>query len=350
MADWNFARSIAGIRLLVELGAAHALTKPQCLLGTGIRERDLEDPNCVISAGQELRLIRNLLVHLPHVPALGVEAGMRYHYTAFGMLGFALVTSQSARNALEVGLRYFNLTYAFSRFTVVDTEQETYVMLDSSSVPDDVRHFIIERDSAALVTIQEELVPNAAALSRVDLPFRAPSDLAPYQRGYGLTPNFGQSCACVAFYRDKLSLPIPQANELVRRFSEEQCMQLLERYRLRVGLAAKVRERLVCNLAIDMEDMAKLLCMTSRTLRRQLEDEGASFTAIKDEVRLALAEEYLVALKLSVEETAYRLGYVSSSAFITAFRRLTGETPLVFKNRAAKSSQGGGLPASPLDE
>ncbi|MBA5639863.1 AraC family transcriptional regulator [Duganella sp. LX20W] len=333
MGGWDFARSISGIRLLAELGASHGLAVKQVLAGTGIRQRDLDDAGCVVSAEQELRLIRNLLAHLRHVPALGVEAGLRYHYSTFGSLGFAMVTSRHARQALDVALRYFNLTHAFTRFVAADSEQEVGVTIDADHVPEDVRRFIIERDVAALVAIQRELIAVPEALHRVEFEFPMPADTAPYVRAFGRMPAFGAGRTVVVFARAPMLLPLPQANEVVLKYSEEQCVRILERHRARVGLAARVRERLARNIELGMEEVAAALCMTSRTLRRQLTQEGTAFTMIRDEARIALAEEYLVVLKLSVDETGYRLGYLSCSAFITAFRRLTGETPLAFRKR-----------------
>lgn len=343
-ADWNFARSITGTRLLVELGAGHALPARQSLRGTGIREKELADPAAVVSGEQELRVIRNLLAHLPDVPALGIAAGMRYHFTTFGMLGFAIVSSENLRRALDIALRYFNLTYAFSRFEVHDTKHEIRVVIDASNVPDDVKRFCIERDAAALAVIQRELVSTPRVLESVDLPFRRPSSAALYVAAFGVEPNFARPMALAVFNREKGLLPFPQANDLVRRFSEEQCVKLLERYQSRVGLAAIVRERLARNIGLDMESIAGELCMTSRTLRRQLADEGTSFVAIRDEVRIALAEECLAVLKLTVDETAYRLGYASASAFITAFRRIVGETPLAFGRKAAAKQRTSSMP------
>lgn len=340
MGSWDFARSIAGIRLLVELGVSHGLAPKQVLAGSGIRQRDLDDAGCVVSAEQELRLIRNLLAHLRHVPALGVAAGLRYHYSTFGSLGFAMVTSRHSRQALDVALRYFNLTHAFTRFEATDSDHETVVAFDADHVPEDVRRFIIERDAAALVAIQRELIVLPDALRRVELPFPVPAATAPYAQAFGMLPQFGAARTVVAFAREQMLLPLPQANELMLKYSEEQCVHILERHRTRVGLAAKVRERLAGNIELGMEEVASALCMTSRTLRRQLTQEGTAFTAIRDEARIALAEEYLVVLKLSVDETAYRLGYLSCSAFITAFRRLTGETPLAFRKRLEREASG----------
>lgn len=333
MENWNFPRSIAGMRVLAELGASHGLSLGQCLAGSGVRKGDLANPSAVVSAEQELRLIRNLLGYLKDVPALGVEAGMRYHYTTFGMLGFAMVTSPNTHEALGVAMRYFNLTFAFSRFETIDTESDTIVRVDTTTLPEELRRFVTERDMAALVTVQRELIPDQGVLKSIELALPSPKDVMTYRQAFGLLPAFGKARNVAVFDRSKMLQPLPQANELVLKSTEEQCSLMLAHHGSRLGVALKVRERLAHNAGLGMDDIARELFMTARTLRRQLADEGTSFATIRDEVRLALAEEYLVVLKLSVEETAYRLGYASSHPFIAAFRRLTGETPLVFRKR-----------------
>jgi hypothetical protein len=52
--------------------------------------------------------------------------GTRYHFTTFGPLGMALMSSASIREALDLALTYFTLTFAFTRFDVSDTPGSPY--------------------------------------------------------------------------------------------------------------------------------------------------------------------------------------------------------------------------------
>ena len=56
--DCGFARSVASMRLLTELGARHGLLARTCLAGPGVRERNLADPTNIVAPGQEMQLIR----------------------------------------------------------------------------------------------------------------------------------------------------------------------------------------------------------------------------------------------------------------------------------------------------
>ena len=334
--NWDYARSITSIRMMAELGVSHGMTMQACLAGTGVKERELHDPTALITAEQELQLIRNLVAQLKSVPALGIEAGLRYHFTAFGMLGFAMASSPNVRGALELALRYFDLTFAFTTFRTSETADETIVTIDDDGLPEDVRRFIVERDCAALVCVQRDLAPHNPSATAVYFAFTAPTDINRYQSMLGIRPVFGAKVSHVKLKNDLLLTPLPQANETARRAAEEQCLIQLERLRSGLGLASRIRDRLIreSQQMPDISRVAQDLCMTPRTLRRRLDMEGTSFTKIRDAVRLTLAEELLSTTRLSIEQIAIHLSYSEPTCFINAFKRWKGITPLAFRKSA----------------
>ena len=348
MKEWDFARSVHSMRLMTDLGVDCGLSVNTCLAGTGVKEQDLNDPSVIVSAEQELRLIRNLLRHLGNIPALGIEAGKRYHFTAFGALGFAWVSSPTARSAMDVTLRYFHLTFAFTRFQVQDLGDETQVTIDDSSLPADVQAFVVERDSAAMVTVQRDLFSSRPALLAVHFKCPEPADTQVYEAFYGVKPVFGAVSNRAILNRTAVMAPLSQGNALALKAAEDQCAALLDRHQSRVGLAAKVRDDLVRSgpPMPDMNDVASALCMTPRTLRRRLLEDGTSFLKLRDETRLALAQELLSGPVLSVEQIAERLGYSEPTCFINAFKRWTGQTPLAYRKAADLPTRSARSPSS----
>jgi AraC-like DNA-binding protein len=336
MIECNFTRSVTSIRLMTELGVDYGMSVCACLAGTGLKEQDLTDPAVVVSAKQELRLIGNLLDRLGDVPGLGIEAGKRYHFTAFGALGFAMVSSQNARSALDIALRYFQLTFAFTNFDVEEKGDETHITLDDSSLPDAIRIFVVERDSSALVTVQRDLFISRPVLQGLYFSFQEPAHSALYEAFYGIRPVFGAASNKAVMNTAAMMEPLPQGNALALAAAEEQCRALLDRHRSRAGLAGKVRDHLARYIAQmpDMGVVSSELCMTPRTLRRRLLDEGTTFLKLRDEVRLALAEEFLTSFALSIERIAEQLGYSEPTCFINAFKRWTGKTPLVYRKES----------------
>lgn len=326
---WDFRRSVASARLLAELACEHGMPVSASLQHTGLDPAALADPGTEIEARQELQLIRNVVQALPQVPGLGLAAGTRYHLTAYGIWGFALISSPTLRSAIDVALRYLDLTFAFNRMTLEADARELRLVLDDRDIPEDVRRFCVERDAAAILTIQRELLGKPIVLRSLSLRLSRPSYAVRLSRLFGVKPQYGAERNVAAFDAALLDLPLPQANELTARACEDQCRRLLGERRARGGLSGKVRDRLLREPGRmpDMETAAAELNVASRTLRRKLLDEGTSYRALQDEVREALAVELLGTARLSIEGIAERLGYAETSSFIHAFKRWKGVPP-----------------------
>ena len=78
---------------------------------------------------------------------------------------------------------------------------------------------------------------------------------------------------------------------------------------------------------VGKDAIADRLGMSSDTLLRRLKAEGATFEAVLDELRHKLALHYLNGRKVSVNETAYLVGFSEPAAFSRAFKRWTGTSP-----------------------
>src|SRR5437899_1798379 len=76
-----------------------------------------------------------------------------------------------------------------------------------------------------------------------------------------------------------------------------------------------------------VEDVARSLGMSERTLARKLSDEGLNFTKILQQLRHDLAVRYIDDRKLHVSKVAWLLGFNEVSTFTHAFKRWTGKTP-----------------------
>ena len=80
---------------------------------------------------------------------------------------------------------------------------------------------------------------------------------------------------------------------------------------------------------VGMEIVASKLGMSRQTLYRNLKSEGATFETVLDELRHKMAVNFLSGRKVSVNETAYLVGFSEPAAFSRAFKRWTGVSPRV---------------------
>ena len=83
----------------------------------------------------------------------------------------------------------------------------------------------------------------------------------------------------------------------------------------------------------DFEQVAKLLHMTSKTLRQKLKNEGISYQKIKDVIRRDMAIHYLTQQSIAIADIAAKVGFSEPGAFIRAFKGWTGVTPGAYRNQ-----------------
>lgn len=332
MNQWHLRRPVTSAALLARLGQEHGLSLSSCLSGTELTEAMLADPGATVVAADELQVARNLVTQLGAEKPLGLDAGLRYHLTAYGIWGYALLSSPTLRSAIDIGLRYLDLTYAFCQIRSEVRGDELWLILDDSDIPADMRRFMVERDSAAIMTIQHELFAQAIPVKAVGYRFSAPAYPERLQEIFGITAHYNADCHYAVLDSRLLDLPLPQANPATAAFCESQCQTLLSQRLARSGLAAQVRDCLLKKPGHlpDMDETARALGHSLRTLHRRLKDEGTSFRALTEEVREALAEEFLQNSHLSVAEIADRLGYAEASSFIHAFKRWKGHPPRAY--------------------
>lgn len=311
--------------LLLEFAAERGLAPEQALAGTGLDLPALKAVGASIDSRDELALIASVLRQLGNPPGLGLAMGQRYHLTAYGLWGFALLSAPTLRSALETGLRYLDLTYSYLQLRLRDEGSQTRVIFDASEIPGELRRFLLERDTAALVVIQRELfaAQNHPYVLQFALP--PPADLEPYRRLFGVAPEFNCAETALLLPSAQLDAALPLANPLAAQVCEAQCRQLLAERRSLAGVSAQVRDRLLRgfsgNALPDMEALAAELHLSSRTLRRRLQREGSRYRDLIEEVRQTLAEELLGSTGMKVDEAAARLGYSEAASFLHARKR-----------------------------
>lgn len=89
----------------------------------------------------------------------------------------------------------------------------------------------------------------------------------------------------------------------------------------------------------SMDKVAGKLGVSRQTLLRKLKAEGVTFEKVADELRHKLALHYLGGKKVSVNETAYLVGFSDPAAFSRAFKRWTGASPRTMRASKIETDQ-----------
>lgn len=335
MPTTNSRRNINGALIMAGLAAERGLSMRAFLAGTGIKPAEIEEPSTTISFDQEFRLIRNLLRHCQAPVGLGMEIGCRYRFTTLAPVGFALVSSPNYRSAFDIILRYADLNTSLVQVTLDGNSEDLRIGFLDELLPSDLQQFAVERTMGVALAIAREVLERDVVPRAVEFNFPRPPNAHVYRTLMGIAPSFGKPRNLLILKDIDVEVSLARRNPLALRLAEEQCRQYLAVWKLRTGLAGRVRDliaRQPRNIP-GMNEIASALCISVRTLRRRLQEEGTTYMALADEVREAIAEQLLAMPRLPIEQIAERLGYSESASFIHAFKRWKGLSPRAYRRR-----------------
>ncbi len=331
--------SLAISQVMLNYAADHGVDSETCLQGTNITLAMMRDAEALITPEQEMRLIENLMLALPDIPALGFELGMRYNVSTFGIWGFALRTSLNLCEAVTRAIRYIPLSTAYCVFSISSEDDEFIVSADPSGIPIQIRQFLLERDLGTSVNIMREI--NLAGRPIQRLEFAGPA--LPYadhmQKLCGIPLHFNRPRNALVMNLEAVMSSLPTYDERLVRLLEDQCRQLIERRQI-TGISGQVRQRLLGHLGLmaTLEAIAKDLNLSPRSLRRKLDEEATSFRTLVDEARRQLAVQLLESTDMKLDELALQLGYADTASFTRAFRRWLGISPGQYRSQTARKA------------
>lgn len=123
------------------------------------------------------------------------------------------------------------------------------------------------------------------------------------------------------------------------------CDQLLAKVGEQAGIVARVRRFILEQPGQypSLDETAACLCVSPRSLRRELQKAGTTYQKVLDRERGKIAMEYLTTTRKPIYEIALELGFEDLSNFGRAFRRWTGRPPSDFR----KPAMGNGSKSSP---
>lgn len=340
MATEPVMHSLTISQVMLNYAAAHGVSADDCLTGTGITPTMLQDSDALITPTQEMRLVENLMLALPDIPALGFELGMQYNVSTFGTWGFALRTSRNLREALERAIRYLPLSTAYCSFMSMTETDEFVVIADPSSIPTHLRQFLLERDLGTAVNLIHELNLAGRFIHRLELVGPALPYHLRIETLLGVPVRFNAGRNALVMSAHDVTRSLPTFDEHLVRLLEDQCAHLLASRKIG-GLPGQVRQHLLGGLGLlaSLDDVAHALNTSSRNLRRKLEAEGTSFRVLVEEARQQLATQLLSMTSMKLDEIALHLGYADTASFARAFRRWQGVAPGQFRLQGKYTGQ-----------
>lgn len=314
---------------LMQLAAERGVDCDDWFAGTRLQPAEISLPDTRMSYRQASTVIRRALLALS-MEGLGLELGSRQNLGNFGLLGLAMKTAPDFGEAVRIGLAYQRSSGALMDMSL--TERDTDCLAAVATAPDeacDLLPFLCEELFSSVLKLIHELVGPGFRPLRLELGYPAPRHAQRYREVFGCDVRFDQPQHAMVIERCWLELPFASYNPVTSNQVLTLCRMQLDALpacgETTAALESHLRMRLRDNP--QMAEMAAELHLSERTLRRQLAEEGTSFSAVHDRVRTNHAMELLRDPKLSIVAIGGQLGFNDAREFRRAFKRWTGRAP-----------------------
>lgn len=328
---YSAQRIVAVVDALAEDG----IPASRALSGTGLSASDLKLQTTRVSYEQVEAVFRSA-TQLSKDPAIAFRAGQRMRATAYGMYGYALLSSPTRADGIDFVTKYSRVLgtvadFSFSR----NGDTATYVLepLLSRNPLDDVYHFAMEFAFATYQALSRDMYGRSFKFSCLRAAYPAPLHARVYRRNFQCTILFEQPRNELEFDAAWIDHPVVRPDLITGVLAGEMCEQLFDGANRVGGVAADIRRNLLERPGYfpNMDAMAATLEIRPRTLRRRLEAQQMTYREIVAEIRMKLAVEYLRNTRMTNDEIATRLAYSDAANFRHAFARWTGRSPSDFR-------------------
>jgi AraC-like DNA-binding protein len=266
---------------------------------------------------------------------LGLHLAEAAPLEAFGVHAYALQSSPTLREAYRRACRYQRLIHETTDLAFDEEAEEGVLhhsLPDGRSVPRHPAEFLV----TLWVRFGRLIAGSNWSPRLVCFAHDAPSDVTEHQRVFQTSIQFLSGRTAMYTPNHILDTPNAGADPGLIGVLDDYAERLLKQKPTPTAttLSERVRFQLLETLTGGIptaEETAQSLHMSVRTLHRNLQQEGLTFSELLNQVRQEQASYYLSNSNISISEVAFLLGFSEISSFYRAFKRWTGTTPAEFR-------------------
>jgi AraC-like DNA-binding protein len=313
---------------IARLKSAGMLVEP-LLKRAGLTSAVIAEPEERLSVRSQIALLDEAAIALKD-DCIGFTLARDFDPRELGLLYYVMASSQTLGDALKRVARYSQIT---NEALVVGYQEGNRLILSLSysGVPRHLDRHQIEFCMFGVLRICRMLTGHNLVPQHFWISHHRSGANSEMARFVGTKVVFGADKDEFALNVDTRELTLIHSDTYLNDLLLKYCEAVLADRR---GDMSQLRTRVENAISsvlphgrVLVEDVARSLGMSERTLARRLSDEGLNFTEILQQLRRDLAVRYLDDRKLHVSKIAWLLGFRDVSAFTHACKRWTGKTP-----------------------
>lgn len=330
------AASIPAIYLLLLCDVAEGFGLPAAELQQifGLSREQLLEPERMVPLAAARAATLRAYAHAGQ-RGLGFAYARALRVTLHGPISLIALSSNHLLEVMHALERYFSLRAPAFHFSADVGPVFVTIKVDYPGRNDPLRPFIMELLLMGLVVMTAQILDCPLTGTEVHMQGSAPEYYAGLAAQLPVPVRYTQTEYALRVPRALMETPLRLADPTAAAMAREACERELQARNSLREEALTARVRMVLMAGKDrlptLDEVADTLHVSTRTLKRRLQEEGRNFRALMDHVLCERSMQMLQEEGLSVSEVAFRLGYNDVSNFSRAFRRWTGQSPSDFR-------------------
>jgi AraC-like DNA-binding protein len=295
---------------------------------------DLAVPGKRVSARLIQQALADFMDGCPPGLAPSLQFMRHFPITAHGPLGMLMLTNRNFGEALDAGLQYYPLLIPVFNMRRQDIGDRVHIIVEDIYDLGRTREFLLEMTLLMLFKLTPFLARRPAPI-QVYFAHAAPGHAQAYGDAFDGIFQFGASQNKLVIAREDLGIPLlaysPTSAEQFRHLLEQQSRDSEDNRPTSRSTKRLLRRAVEQRKALDAEQLAGLLHLSTRTLSRRLRDEGTTLPALEVTVRVEYAQVLLLDSRKTIADIAQQVGFGDSASFSRAFKRIIGKTPREYR-------------------
>lgn len=324
----------------IALCAQYGISPDTASRRAGLLPQMLTDPQAVFTVAQLDALILAIQDELRD-PAFALHLGEFIRIDLLQMVGTLVITAPTTREALAQFIRFKKLIHPVGEL-ILREEGRTAHLIYRLGANEGIsgRFRYAEMYSSAIVCVARAMLRRDIKVYRVSFTHDASAYRDELARVFGSDTEFVFNADenIASFERDLLDEPLPghfpAYHKQIEQLATRRLAELPDSGNTS-GAVLRYLEEQIGRRVVGMEDVARHLDMTLRTLQRRLKEDETTYAALRDSVRYRYAQKYLNDPGMDMESIAAALGFSETANFYPAFKRWSGMSPGEFRKRNA---------------
>jgi len=276
-------------------------------------------------------------VNVSNNPAIGVALPNTSTPACFDVVAYTMMSCTNLLSGLERLVCYLRIVSNTAEVTLEKdlSERGYWLNLNITCHGQPVPRQRYEFSLITVLSFCRWVTRNDLRPMSVELSHPTPSAIHAYIDAFKCPVHFDASQNRMLFSTADLMLPLPTSNPTLAALHDRYAGEYLERLN-NTRLSFQIRELIIRRLPSGdplRGDIAKILCMSERTVQRRLQEEGTSFLQLVDDTRKDLAQQYLRQPRIALEQTAHLLGFKDQSTFCRACKRWFDMPPGQYRDK-----------------